>query len=335
MPKRTLPNKILLANLAFVVVTVIWAAANPVIKYTLSYFPPFTFLFIRLLLVCILLLPYIIIKLTEIKINRKDYLNFFLLGLFAQSSIAIIFLALEFTTALDATVISIITGALTVYAGHYFYREKVNARLKLGMLLTVAGTSVVIIEPVLTGIVNHIPVLERVFGNLLALIYHLTWVVYVIWSKMSTTGTNTKELRKTLNFIRLRPMTKPYPPTLIAVISMYVGLFTTIPLALLEHAGVFGGKGFDIFSVPPQGIIGLLFMTLFSSIVAFILYQWALDNGRVSDSAIFNYLTPVFAFPVAYLLLGELPTTFLLAGAAVVTLGVVIAETGTKTEPRT
>lgn len=335
MSARKLPKKILLANLAFVVVTLIWGAANPVIKYTLAYFPPFTFLFVRLLIVCIILLPYIVLKLTENKINKKDYLNFFLLGLFAQSSIAIVFVALNYTTALDVTIISIVTGALTVYAGHYFYKEKVNSRLKLGMILTVIGTTVVIIEPIFAGIVDHTPILGRIFGNLLALIYHITWVVYVIWSKMSTTGKGTKELKKTLDFIRLRPMTKPYSPTLIAVVCMYVGLFTTIPLALLEHFGVFGNNTFDLSSVPSQGIIGLLFMSIFSSIVAFILYQWALDNGRVSDSAIFNYLSPIFAFPVSYMLLGELPTTFLIAGAVVITAGVVIAETGGKAEPNT
>jgi drug/metabolite transporter (DMT)-like permease len=330
MPARRLPKKILLANLAFLVVTFIWAAANPVIKYTLAFFPPYTFLFIRLLLACIILLPYVVIKLTETKINKKDYLNFFLLGLFAQSSIAIIFVALEYTTALDATIISIITGALTVYAGNYFYKEKISKRLQIGMLLTIAGTLVVMAEPLLSNVANHIPIHDRLFGNFLALIYHLTWVIYVIWSKMSSSGEKTRELRKSLDFIRLRPMTKPYSPVLIAVIGMYVGLLTTIPLAIFENLGVFGGTAFNISSVPAKGVMGLLFMTIFSSIAAFTLYQWALDNGRISDSAIFNYLSPVFAFPVSYFLLGELPTAFLITGAVIVTIGVIVAETDVK-----
>ena len=77
-----------------------------------------------------------------------------------------------------------------------------------------------------------------------------------------------------------------------------------------------------------HGILGLLYMSLFSSIVAFILYQWALDKGRVSESAIFGYLGPVFSFPIAHLLLGEVPTTSLIISAVIVVIGVIIAETG-------
>lgn len=326
MPVKSLPKKLLLANLAFLFVNLIWGAASPIIKYTLEYIPPFTFLFLRLLLVCILMLPYTIYKLTEVKINKKDYLNFLLLGLFSQSALAIIFVAMKYTTALDATVISVITGALTIYAGHYFYKDKVNRALEYGVVLTIIGTFVVVIEPLITGNVNHVPIYERVIGNALALIYNVTWVIYVLWSKMATTEERPKILKKTLDFINIKSMSKVYPPTLVVVITMYVGLLTTIPLALLENTIFLNDISFNIMSIDFRGILGLLYMTLFSSIAAFTLYQWALNNGRVSDSAIFGYLGPVFSFPVAFWLLGEVPSKTLIIGAIIIAAGVVIAE---------
>jgi drug/metabolite transporter (DMT)-like permease len=150
-------KKIYLASLGFLIVNLIWGAANPVIKYTLSFIPPFTFLFLRLLIVCIIFLPFVIVKLLEEKVNVKDYPNLFLLGLFAQSSIAIVFLSLKYTSALDSTIISIITGALIIYSGHYFYKEKVNKLINVGLILTFIGTFVVILEPFLSGTTGQIP----------------------------------------------------------------------------------------------------------------------------------------------------------------------------------
>ena len=328
MSDKRLPKKLILANIAFLIVNLIWGAANPIIKYTLSYIPPLTFLFLRLLIVCVILLPYAILKLSEIKIAKKDYVNFFLLGLFSQSSLAIIFVAMNYTTALDATIISIITGALIIYAGHYFYKDKVNKPLEYGVLLTIFGTFIVILEPLLTGKHTNVPIYERIIGNGLALVYNLTWVVYVLWSKMATTEEKPKLLKKTLQFLNLKPMSKIYSPTLVVVITMYVGLLTAIPLALLENFVFYKGAqaSFNILSIDSGGFLGLLYMSIFSSIVAFTLNQWALNHRRVSDSAIFGYLGPVFSFPITYLLLREVPTPALIIGALFVALGVFIAE---------
>ncbi len=325
MPLKKLPNQKMLVALAFIIVSLIWGAASPVIKYTLNYIPPFTLLFLRLLIVCIVLLPYIVIKLLGTKVNRKDYLNFFLLGVFSQSALAITFVSLKYTSALDATVIGILTGALTIYAGHYFYKEKVGFNHKLGMIFTAVGTLIVIIEPFFGGALDQIPVYERVIGNILAFIYSLTWVVYVIWSKMSM-GENSKLLKKTLSFIHIKPMTKKYSPVMICVLTMYVGLLTSIPLALMENSGFFGPTNFSMISIEPNAIMGLLYLAIFSSIFAYLLNQWALENGRIADSVIYGYLAPVFAFPVAFWLLGESPTNFLLLGTAIIAVGVIIAE---------
>ena len=320
-----LPKRVLLTSLAFILVSIIWGAAGPVIKYTLDYMPPFTFLFLRLLIVCLVLLPYIILKLLSTKVNPKDYLNFFLLGLFSQTSLAVTFVSLKYTTSLDSSVIGIFAGALTIYAGHYFYKEKVNKNVRLGVIMTCVGTFIVILEPFLTGAQNHIPIYERVIGNMLALLYSLTWVVYIIWSKMSM-GESSKLLKKTLSFVHIKPMTKAYSPVMIAVLTMYVGLITVVPLALLENTGMFGQVNFNITTIDPRGIVGLLYMALLSSVLAYILNQWALENGKITDAVIYGYLAPIFAFPTAYFLLGEIPTQFLIIGASVVALGVVVAE---------
>jgi drug/metabolite transporter (DMT)-like permease len=155
--------------------------------------------------------------------------------------------------------------------------------------------------------------------------YTLTWIIYLIWSKMSM-GSRSSMLKKTLSFIHIRPMTQKYSPTLIAFLSFYVGLITIMPFALLEYAGVFGAHSFNINNMDPRGLVGLLYMAFFSSIVAYTLNQISIDTVPVSDIAIYGYLGPIFAFPVAYFLLGESPTPTILLGGAIIALGVIIAE---------
>jgi len=97
-----------------------------VIKYTLSYIPPLTFLFLRFLIVCIILLPYTIYEVQKVKVDPRDYFNFFLLGIFSQSSLALIFIALKYTTSIDNATIGILGAVLSIAAGSYFYKEKIS-----------------------------------------------------------------------------------------------------------------------------------------------------------------------------------------------------------------
>jgi drug/metabolite transporter (DMT)-like permease len=329
MLKNPLPKNISDAHLkieiAFLIANVIWGAATPVIKFTLDYIPPFTFLYLRFLLVCLLILPWIAHQLRSEPISKSDYLNFFFLGLFSQPSLIIPFVALKFTSALDFTIIGVIGTVLAVYAGHYFYKEKINKGIVVGLVLASLGTVFIVLEPILSGHNNGNSVFERTMGNVLGLFYAIVWVIYVIWSKYSM-GETSKMLKKTLSFIHLRPMTKRYSPTTIVLCSFFVGLFTLIPLAIIENIKINSMGNFNLFAIDYRGVLGLLYMAIYSSIVAYHLNQWGLRYVKVSNFAIYGYLAPVFTLPFAFLLLGEFPNTFMFAGAALITIGVVVAE---------
>ena len=113
---------------------------------------------------------------------------------------------------------------------------------------------------------------------------------------------------------------------LLTFITFYVGLASMVPLVLLENKGFMGGHSFDITSITFLGTVGILYMAVFSSIVCYTLFQWALTIVTVADTAFFNYLSPIFTLPFAYLLLTEIPTKITLIGGAVIALGVIIAE---------
>jgi drug/metabolite transporter (DMT)-like permease len=325
LPKNK-TKKVYLSYIALLVVTIIWAAATPIIKSTLDYIPLFTFLFFMFFIVCILLLPFTIIELKKNPVDKKDFINFVLLGITSQTSILLIFAGLKYTSALDSAVISVIAPLLSVAAGHYFFKEKVNKYIKIGVILASLGTVLVVLEPIFTDhAVNGIPPTHRVLGNFLVVLYTLAFLMYIIWSKISL-GQKSPVLKRTFSFIHLKPMTKKYSEITLSFVSFYIAFASFLPFALLENFGVFGPINFSFATVPTNALLGLLYMAVLSSIVAYTLFEWALKVSSVTDTAVFSYLSPIFTLPFAYMILGETPSPVVLIGSLIIGVGVVIAE---------
>ncbi len=319
---KLLPKKELIPHIYILVATIIWAAAGPIIKITINYMPPITFLFLRFLIVGIVLLPYAWYALKKTSVNHKDYWNLFLLGVFSQTAILILVYALKYTTSLDTIIIGVLGSVLTVYAGHYFFREKISRNITIGLVMASLGSFIIMIEPILASI-NHIEVNigQRIFGNFLAILSNVAWAIYMVWSKM-TMGKESPILKKTLRFMHLKPMTKIYSPILIVTLTFYVGLLTMLPLMIIENILY----PFNLLAIDPIGLLGLLYMAILSSIVAYVAYQQGLKGLKITETAIYGYLSPLLALPFAYILLREVPNTYMILGGIFIAIGVIIAE---------
>lgn len=326
--KELLQQNAVKAFIAFLIANTIWAAASPVIKLTLNDIPVFTFLLFRFLIVCIILLPFIIVELRKNPIDRRDVFNLIILGILSQGSLALFFMGLNWTSSIDAVVIGVIAPLLAVMAGHHFFNEKVTDGTKMGIAIATFGTLLVIFEPILgtNAVVPGQPsIFYRLLGNGLILTYQIMFTLYILWSKM-VMGEKSIELREDLRHLNIKPMHKKYNPNLITMITFYAACAMFIPFAVLEHAGYFGGQTFTLLSLTNSSILGLIYMALLSSIVAYFLFQWALDISSVEESALHVYLTPILTIPFAYLILNELPTKGTLIGCIIIAVGVLIAE---------
>lgn len=321
LPKNSLKEYYLAILLAYF----IWGGAGPVIKLTLNYIPPVTFLFFRLLIVCLVLLPQTIYLLKRDSIHKKDLFNVLLLGLFSQTSLVLIFIGFKYTSALEGTLIGVLGTILSVAAGHYFYKEKIDRRVKYGLFIAILGTIFVALEPLFEHGESALQIQERIFGNFMIILYNLAFLLYIIWSKISL-GQQNKNVKRALKFIHLRPMIKSYSPILLMSVSFFVGLASFIPLVFMENLGYFGPVHFDIAKVSLVPTLGILYMSLLSSIVAYFAFEWALTKIDVTETALFSYLQPIFALPFAYFLLRELPNQNMVIGSMIIALGIFIAE---------
>jgi len=289
------------AYIALLFVAAIWGIAGPVIKHTLHFLPPFTFLFYRFLFVSLFCLPILLYLWKKSKISFQDLPKLFLLGLMSTTiNLSLIFFGFERTTALDGTLLSSITPIFIVIGGAMFLKEKVTRLEKIGLLVVLAGAFLTVIQPLLEkGIFAQ----ENLLGNLLILFAGLQWTTYVLLAKESL---------------------KRHSPLAITASAGLVGLITFLPLAFFEQGKAIFNFNFLVSS--PSAFWGVFYMAILSYVLAYFLYNFGISKIEVSEAAIFSYLQPLFAAPLAVLWLKEIVTLPFLFGASVIALGVFLSE---------
>jgi drug/metabolite transporter (DMT)-like permease len=285
-------------------VAMIWGFAGPVIKYTLSDFPPFVFLAYRFWLTSIVALPILLIVQPRWPKTRREWLGVVIFGLFNSTvNLGLLFLGFDRTTALDGTLLSATSPILVVIAGAMFLKEEVTRRERIGLAIAFAGTVITVIQPLLEG---KALALENVEGNLIIMLANLTWVVAVIVSK-----------------VVLKHKISPY---FLASSSFVIGFFTMMPIVLFQYGFSLSEIAGIVGSSHLSSHLGVWYMALFSGLLAYTLYQKGQKIIEASEATLFGYLNPVFAAPLAVFWLGEQITVPFLIGAGVIATGVAISE---------
>lgn len=288
------------AYLALIISSVIWGIASPVIKYTLNYLSPISFLYFRFLIVSIIMFIPIILRVRKIGVPKENIMIYIFLGLLCTPiNLILFFVGIEKTTSMDASLINTISPILVVLCGAYFLKEKINNYEKAGTVLALIGTIFTLIEPLIN---NNKTIGSSIWGNFLVLLSALEWVYFIIL---------TKKFHK-----------DKIDPLLLTGFSFFLGFLIMLPLHLFEITKY----PVSLFSLNTGAILGLLFMAVFSSAVAYFAYIYGLTIIEASKAGVFSYLQPVFAIPVSILILHEKLTLPFLAGAFLITVGVILCE---------
>jgi drug/metabolite transporter (DMT)-like permease len=296
---------------------VIWGIASPVIKYTLQFIQPFSFLFWRFLITSLIFIPILLayLKIKKIKLPTDQILKFGFLGFLGTTlSLGLLFIGYNQTTAIDGSLIYSIAPIIVVVCGAIFLKEKITKREKLGTAAAFAGSIVTIIQPILEGKALAI---KNVSGNILVLLSAIAWAAYCLLVRQF-------EAKEKAN------------PLILTSTGFLAGLITIIPFFLYETwvANDYLKSAFlprqPLFYLPAAALPGILYMSVLSSVVAYFTYNLGYSLIEASEAAIFDYLKPIFAAPIAVLWLGEKITLPFLAGAGLIAFGVYLTESRRK-----
>ncbi|OGE62612.1 hypothetical protein A2964_02480, partial [Candidatus Daviesbacteria bacterium RIFCSPLOWO2_01_FULL_40_27] len=280
--------------IALILAHLIWGANFVVAKITLQEFPPMSLALLRFALASLLLAPFFFSETKKVKIDKKDLPKLIAIGVFIiVLNITFFFEGIKRTTAINASVLTLIIPMLSVLMGWWFLKEKVYLVNLLGVALGLLGALTIIGLPqILTGTVAP----QMLAGNILIIMASTSWVVGATISK--------KILKK-------------YSSLVVTAIAFLVGttaMFIPASLEYLQNPGWMS-------QVTILGILGLAFMTLLSSISAYFLFEWGLAKTSIAMADLFQYIEPIMATILAVLILGENISSEFLIGAGLIAGG--------------
>ncbi len=291
------------AYLYLLLVSIIWGAASPVVKNTLTWFDPWIFLTYRFGISAAIAIPYL--WLTRAKIPKKSSsLGLVLLtGLISTPlSLWLFFEALSKTTALSGSLLTAVGPLLMILGGAIFFHDRVTHHERIGIAVTIVGALVAAVGPL---ILNGQPdTLGKFEGNMIMLAAVVTDLIGALLTKQA--------------------MERKINAAFLAQSQFILGFAIFLPIVLLQRSAG------DIVSVitraPLEAHLGVLFMAVFSGTIAYTLRNIAIKTVEISESALFIYLQPLWAAILAVLWLGEPITKSYILGGVIIAVGVLVAQ---------
>lgn len=302
MPKNDNEGSRKLAIISLIVVSAIWGVASPVIKVTLNYIPPFSFLMIRFLIASLILYFMVDWKKGYLKnLGKRGLVYALLIGVLGSSvNLGLLFWGINFTSSIEATIIYSMAPILIILGGVVFLKEKIQTYELVGLLIALAGFGLIIIKPLL---MDRSEVSISFEGNILVVLSTIAWTAYALLSK---------------NVFNHDKTGKKYSPVFITFITFFAGAISLLPFGIYEILTT----PIDFAKATP----GILYMTIASTVIAYTLYEFGVKQIEVSETAIFQYLQPLFTIPVAIMFLNEQFSIIYLVGGILVAAGVFLSE---------
>lgn len=281
--------------LALILAHMIWGANFVVAKITLQEFPLYSLAFLRFALASLFLAPFFIAETRKIKIDRKDFSKLTLTGvLIITLNIAFFFIGIQKTTAVNASILTLVIPMLSVLLGWWFLKEKVYLINLAGIFAGFCGAIIIIGLPrIFLGDFST----ETLIGNLMIILASVVWVIGAIFS---------------------RQMLTKYPSLIVTAFAFLIGMITFIIPAINEYLTNPGWTE----NVTSLGILGLVYMIVLSSVSAYFLFEWGLAKTNVMTADLFQYIEPFVATIVAVLVLGEIISVDFAVGALLIGVGV-------------
>lgn len=187
------------------------------------------------------------------------------------------------------------TPLMVLFLSGIFLGERITWPKLAGVALGLSGVATVLFDR--TAAVSG----ETLFGDTLLFLAVVTWAVFTILSKKALTRYTPLELTGTAL-------------TLGAVLFLPVGGFA---LAVQDWT-----------TVTPTGIGSVLYLSLLTSVVAYLVWAWALRILEAGKVAVVSNLQPVIAVILGWLFLGEPVTAHFIAGTGLVISGVFLTQRG-------
>ena len=286
------------AYLALFVMSLIWGPALVFVKPAFALISPTQFLLLRFLAASVVAVPifirYLLVSHPKPRVLLRS-LAVELVGI--PIPLLLLYEGLARTSAVDASLIGSTGPIFVVLGGILFLHEHETKREWQGLGLSLLGSLLLVVEPLLRDGSSVFPLQT---GNLYILGYDLVWTLYILLAK---------RVYKTHPPLALGGLT--YPVTaLIFAVKLY-----------LSHSII----SFSTLTSPAV-LLAVLYMGILCTVIPFALNLFATARIEASEASLFTYLQGVLAIPFAALFLHEYPTPISWVAILLILWGVYRAE---------
>src|SRR5216683_5453754 len=283
---RAPSRRVLTVSIGLVIL--IWAINFIAAKIGLRSLPAITLASFRVVLAGAVMLPFYLFcsrlpAFAAVAESRRrefalrDLWAFLYMGFFGVVMNQICFtVGLRYTSVSHAAVIVGMGPIYTLIFAVLLKLETATWRKVVGMLMAFAGIAVLTSE---NGISARSPSVQ---GDAITMTGSVGFALYVVLGKR---------------------LGSRYDALTMTAFSHFAGALVVLPVAI--YRAYMLGSGAQWRAVSWTGWTALLYMAIFSSAVAYVIYFWVLRYLEASQLSAFSYLLPVVATVLGILLLGE------------------------------
>ena len=254
---------------------------------------PITLSFWRWLLATLILLPFAIKPMwQQRKIIKVHFWRICFLAVLSISGFnSLAYIALQYTTATNATLLNSFIPIFILIIMGLFFKEKISIKQILGVFVSLMGV-LIILTRLDIDVIKNLTINK---GDLWMLLAALDWALYSIFLKY------------------LRP--KEISPLPFLGVLVVIGTFFLIPLLLINP-----------FNEMPiiwneEMIKALAYIAIFPSIFAYLAWNYGMHKLGAAMGGQFIHLMPLFGAFMAVAFLGESIQLYHLLGGACIALG--------------
>lgn len=274
-----------------------WAGNAVTARALVGEFPPLALSFARWALALALIAPFAARAVWKHRATIRSQLGYFaaigFLGVGCYNSLQ--YVALQTSTAVNATLIGASAPVVTSLLGAAFFSAPIGRQQWIGALLSALGVLVVIAR----GDPVNLLTLQFARGDLIMLVATATWSLYTWLLRTRRTGV---------------------PLSASLTVQIAFGALMILPFAVFEYA-VTGQTA----APTATNLAALLYIALLPSLAAYFCWDRGVERAGAVLPMVFVNLTPVFAALLAWLFLSEPIGLHHLAGGALIVAGIAAA----------
>jgi len=275
-------------------VVVIWGFNFSFVKWVISQVHPLAFNVVRFSLASILIVAVLMMKEGWQPMPVFDLIKMITLGLLGHTIYQIFFISgLSLTTAGNSSLLIATSPIWTAIISAGLKKDDVTKKAWIGIIMAFAGVFLVTV-----GGGNKLSLVgSKTTGDLLTVAAALSLSLYTVLS---------------------RDLLDRYSPLRLTAITM---LFGMVGLWVFAGPRVVAQDWFSI-SLVSWGVI--VYSAVFSVVLGYIVWFTAVRTVGPTRVAVFNNMTPIVAFTVAFMLLGEPVAWLQVVGGLTVISGILL-----------